>query len=561
MSFLRNISIRVMMLFIMGFFVVLWGSVSGYSLYSLKQVTLLLNDNSTQSKTQSYLTYGNDQYFRSVTRMARVMDYLQFNDAENAKKTLDMALTAINNTKDALGKFKAAPQIGVDKKITDEMVSSWSALLSTAIDPMYAALQKNDLEAFRSVFRKVYPPASWAFGDAAQKYTSAVTNADFLGAVNTHNDWTRNTLILALIISVIIFLISERYLTRYLVNPVTAIQAHLGKLIAGRLDQHLDEFGRNCAGRMIPDIKKLQLSLKDTVSLIRDTAEAIYQGATEIRQGNNDLSGRTEQQASALQETAASMEQLSSTVQHNAENVHQATKLAQEASDAATQGGKITNTVVETMDSITASSRKIGDITSVINGIAFQTNILALNAAVEAARAGEQGRGFAVVAGEVRSLAQRSAQAAKEIEGLIAESVSRVDVGSTQVKQAGEAMQTIIDTVSHVSNLIGEIASASDEQSRGISQIGQAVNEMDSVTQQNATLVQQAMAAISSLEEQARQLTQAVEVFHLGTEYRSATGNRGQADNLALKRPSLKGTMPALPPAGKTGGQDNWEKF
>ncbi|WP_407273553.1 methyl-accepting chemotaxis protein [Dickeya ananatis] len=561
MSFLRNIRIRVMMLFIMGFFVVLWGSVSGYSLYSLKQVTLLLNDNSTQSKTQSYLTYGNDQYFRSVTRMARVMDYLQFSDAENAKKTLDMAFTAINNSKDALGKFKTAPQIGVDKKITDDMVSSWSALISTAIDPMYTALQKNDLEAFRSIFRKVYPPASWAFGDAAQKYTAAVTNTDFLGAVNIHNDWTRNTLILALIISVIIFLVSERYLTRYLVNPLSVIQAHLGKLIAGRLDQHLDEFGRNCAGRMIPDIKKLQLSLKDTVSLIRDTAEAIYQRATEIRQGNNDLSGRTEQQASALQETAASMEQLSSTVQHNAENVHQATKLAQEASNAAIQGGKITNNVVETMDSITASSRKIADITSVINGIAFQTNILALNAAVEAARAGEQGRGFAVVAGEVRSLAQRSAQAAKEIEGLIAESVSRVDVGSTQVKQAGEAMQTIINTVSHVSNLIGEIASASDEQSRGISQIGQAVNEMDGVTQQNATLVQQAMAAIASLEEQARQLTQAVEVFHLGTEYRSAARNQGQADNLALKRPSLKATTPALPPAGKSGGQDNWEKF
>ncbi|NKI74755.1 methyl-accepting chemotaxis protein [Dickeya sp. CFBP 2040] len=557
MSFLRNISIRMMMLFIMGFFVVLWGGASGYSLLSLKQVTLLLSDNSVQGKTYSYLTYGNDQYFRSVTRMARVMDYLQFNDTENAKKTLDMALTAINNSKGALDKFKAAPQIGIDRKLTDEMVASWSTLLSTAIDPMYAALQKNDLEAFRSVFRKVYPPASWAFGDVAQKYTAAVTNSDFLGTVNTYNNWTRNVLILALIISVFIFLISERYLTTYLVNPITAIQGHLGKLIAGRLDQHLDEFGRNCAGRIIPDIKQLQFSLKDTVSLIRDTAEAIYQGATEIRQGNNDLSGRTEQQASALQETAASMEQLSSTVQHNAENVHQATKLAQEASDAAIQGGKITNNVVETMDSITASSNKIADITSVINGIAFQTNILALNAAVEAARAGEQGRGFAVVAGEVRSLAQRSAQAAKEIEGLIAESVSRVDMGSSQVKQAGEAMQTIINAVSHVSNLIGEIASASDEQSRGISQIGQAVNEMDGVTQQNATLVQQAMAAIASLEEQARQLTQAVEVFHLGNEHHSATGNM----SMALKRSSSKGTTPALPPANKTSGQGNWEQF
>ncbi|MEI7187251.1 methyl-accepting chemotaxis protein [Dickeya dianthicola] len=561
MSFLRNISIRVMILFIMGLFVVLWGGVSGFSLYSLKQVTTLLNDNSTQGRIYTYLVYGNDQYFRSVTRMARVMDYSQFGDTENAKKTLDSAQIAINNTKGALEKFKAADQIGVDKALVDNMITTWSALLNNGIDPMYRALQSNNLDEFRRIFRTVYPPASVAFGDVAQKYASVVTSTDYIGSVSSHNNWTRNVLILALVISVLIFLVSERYLTVYLVNPVAVIKAHLGKLIAGRLDQHLDEFGRNCAGRIIPDIKHLQLSLKDTVLLIRDTAEAIYQSATEIRQGNNDLSGRTEQQASALQETAASMEQLSSTVQHNAENVHQATKLAQEASDAAKQGGKITGNVVETMDSITASSRKIADITSVINGIAFQTNILALNAAVEAARAGEQGRGFAVVAGEVRSLAQRSAQAAKEIEGLIAESVSRVDIGSSQVKQAGDAMQMIIDVVSHVSNLIGEIASASDEQSRGISQIGQAVTEMDGVTQQNAALVQQAMAATASLEEQARQLTQAVEVFHLGSEHQTAAGRANPASNMALKRPAPRGTTPALPPARKASDQGNWEQF
>ncbi|MCA6998628.1 methyl-accepting chemotaxis protein [Dickeya solani] len=561
MSFLRDISIRVMMLFIMGFFVVLWGGASGFSLYSLKQVTTLLHDNSTQGRTYTYLVYGNDQYFRSVTRMARVMDYSQFSDAENAKKTLDSAQIAINNTKSALEKFKAADQVGVDKVLVDNMITTWSALISNGIEPMYRALQSNNLDEFRRIFRTVYPPASVAFGEVAQKYASVVTNSDYIDTVNSHNNWTRNVLILALVISVAIFLVSERYLTKYLVNPISVIKAHLGKLIAGRLDQHLAEFGRNCAGRIIPDIKQLQHSLKDTVALISSTAEAIYQGATEIRQGNNDLSSRTEQQASALQETAASMEQLSSTVQHNAENVHQATKLAHEATDAAKQGGKITDNVVETMDSITASSRKIADITSVINGIAFQTNILALNAAVEAARAGEQGRGFAVVAGEVRSLAQRSAQAAKEIEGLIAESVSRVDIGSSQVKQAGEAMGTIITAVSHVSDLIGEIASASDEQSRGISQIGQAVNEMDGVTQQNATLVQQAMAAIASLEEQAQQLTKAVEVFHLGSEYQTAAGRTRPAGNMALKRPALSGMAPALPPARTASDEGSWEKF
>ncbi|AIR68236.1 methyl-accepting chemotaxis protein [Dickeya fangzhongdai] len=561
MTFLRNISIKIMMLIIMGFFVVLWCGASGFSLYSLQHVTVLLNKSVSQKNSYSSLVYGNDQYFRSVTRMARVMDYLQFNDADNAKKTLDSAQNAINNTKDALEKFKTAEHVGIDKALADNMVTTWSNLISTGIEPMYSALRSNNLDEFRRIFRTVYPAASVAFGEVAQKYSSAITSSDYIQSVNAYNGWNRNVLVFALLMSLLVFVISERYLANYLVSPISSIKAHMSKLTAGRLDQHLAEFGRNCAGRIIPDIKQLQNSLINTVSLIRNSAETIYQGATEIRHGNNDLSSRTEQQASALQETAASMEQLSSTVLHNAENVHQASKLAGEATDAAKQGGKITNNVVETMDSITASSRKIADITSVINGIAFQTNILALNAAVEAARAGEQGRGFAVVAGEVRSLAQRSAQAAKEIEGLIAESVSRVDIGSSQVKQAGEAMGTIITAVSHVSDLIGEIASASDEQSRGIAQIGQAVNEMDGVTQQNAALVQQAMTAATSLEDQARQLTQAVEVFHLGSEHRTAAGRANPADNMALKRPALRGTTPALPPARKANEQDNWEKF
>ncbi|ACS86091.1 methyl-accepting chemotaxis protein [Musicola paradisiaca] len=558
MSFLKDISIRTMMLIILIFFLIAWGAASSYSLYSLSNVTTLLNKSGIQKNSYSYLVYGNDQYFRSVTRMARVMDYLQFNDAKNAQTTLDMAKTAIVNTKDALEKFNSVEHVGVDAETVSGMSNTWSALLTTAIEPMYAALQQNDLDKFRDIFRKIYPPASWAFGDAAQKYTKQITSTDYASAVTVQNNWNRNGLIAAMIVSLVIFVMVELYLTRYMVKPVNQIQAHMALLSAGRLDKELATFGRNCAGRIIPDINHLQQSLKKTVTLIRGTAEAVYQGVTEIREGNNDLSGRTEQQAASLQETAASMEQLSSTVQHNAANVHQATRLAQEASEAAKQGGKITDDVVGTMDSISASSRKIADITSVINSIAFQTNILALNAAVEAARAGEQGKGFAVVASEVRNLAQRSSQAAKEIETLIAESVSRVSTGASQVKQAGESMQTIITTVAHVSDLIAEIASASDEQSRGIIQIGQAVNEMDGVTQQNASLVQQAMAAAAALEDQARQLTEAVAVFHLddGRESRPST----PMPSPTLRRPALAATA-ALPPAKKAGGSDNWEKF
>ena len=237
----------------------------------------------------------------------------------------------------------------------------------------------------------------------------------------------------------------------------------------------------------------------------------------EIASGNTDLSSRTEQQASALEETAASMEQLTATVKQNADNARQASQLAKSASDTAQHGGKVVDSVVNTMHEIADSSKKIADIISVIDGIAFQTNILALNAAVEAARAGEQGRGFAVVAGEVRNLASRSAQAAKEIKALIEDSVSRVDTGSVLVESAGETMHDIVNAVTRVTDIMGEIASASDEQSRGIDQVALAVSEMDRVTQQNASLVQEAAAAAAALEEQASRLTQSVSTFRLAS--------------------------------------------
>ena len=233
----------------------------------------------------------------------------------------------------------------------------------------------------------------------------------------------------------------------------------------------------------------MQQELARTVSTVRDGADAIYTGASEIAVGNNDLSSRTEEQAASLEQTAASMEQLTATVKQNAENARQASQLALNASETAQQGGKVVDGVVKTMSDIAGSSKKIADITSVIDGIAFQTNILALNAAVEAARAGEQGRGFAVVAGEVRSLAQRSAQAAKEIKSLIEDSVNRVNAGSQLVGTAGETMSDIVNAVTRVTDIMGEIASASDEQSRGIDQVGQAVTEMDRVTQQNLSLI------------------------------------------------------------------------
>ncbi|ARL29324.1 methyl-accepting chemotaxis protein [Burkholderia pseudomallei] len=267
---------------------------------------------------------------------------------------------------------------------------------------------------------------------------------------------------------------------------------------------------------MMAAMRDMQGRLRSTIGGIRRAAESIAAASHEIASGNHDLSQRTEQQAASLEETAASMEELTATVKQNAENARQASGLANNASEIALKGNDVVSRVIGTMGEINDSSRKIADIIGVIDGIAFQTNILALNAAVEAARAGEQGRGFAVVAGEVRSLAQRSATAAKEIKQLIDASVERVNNGSALVGQAGETMTEILQAVRRVTDIMGEIAAASEEQSSGISQVGRAVTQMDEMTQQNAALVEEAAAAASSLQEQAARLRESVSAFQVG---------------------------------------------
>jgi methyl-accepting chemotaxis protein len=354
-------------------------------------------------------------------------------------------------------------------------------------------------------------------------------------------------------------------------NGLKEVVRVLGALSRGDLTEIITDEYFGTFGQLKDDSNATVESLKDLISGIKSSVDSITTAAKEIAAGNTDLSQRTEEQASSLEETASSMEELASTVKQNAENARQANQLASAASAVAVKGGAVVGEVVNTMSAINESSRKIVDIISVIDGIAFQTNILALNAAVEAARAGEQGRGFAVVAAEVRNLAQRSAAAAKEIKQLISDSVEKVEGGTKQVEQAGQTMEEIVTSVKRVTDIMAEIAAASAEQSSGIDQVNQAVTQMDEVTQQNAALVEQAAAAAESLEELATGLADSVSVFKLDNNG-GASKVRRLAASTRVAAPARVKTIPApTKPAAKPASSpkpqkipsdgEDWEEF
>ncbi|MCX2200884.1 MULTISPECIES: methyl-accepting chemotaxis protein [Pantoea] len=554
MGMLKNFTIRAVMLSILGLFCLLWSGVGLYSIHSLGALSEGNDVDRHLVEQMTVLSKGNDQYFRVITRLSRVME------SKAAGQTLsDEAYAPVQQALDSmtqqLARFKQLAPGPMNPDVVDGVIQSWQKLLDAGVTPQLQLARQASPDAYRQQANNVTPPLSRAFGISAEKFSQGA--AEKLDATRVEVDhltaMTKTIITITVIIGLFILLFTDRYLVAMLVRPLESIRTHFAVIATGDLSQPVSDFGRNCVGKLVPLLSAMQDSLREAVSAIRSGTENISRGAAEISAGNNDLSSRTEEQAAALEQTAASMEQLTATVKFNADNARQASLLAETATTTAQRGGQLVSEVVSTMDGISGSSKKIAEITNVINGIAFQTNILALNAAVEAARAGEQGRGFAVVASEVRNLAQRSANAAKEIATLIEDSVQRVGKGAELVSTTGGTMNNILKSVQDVDAIMKQIASASEEQSKGISQVGAAVTEMDSVTQQNASLVEEVSAAASALALQTEALQASVSKFRLSS-------NRQTAPVITNKPAAPKATVLNAPQA-KPADNGDWVTF
>ncbi|MBZ0059705.1 MULTISPECIES: methyl-accepting chemotaxis protein [Enterobacteriaceae] len=551
LGFLHHIRLLPLISSILGGIILLFALSAGLAGYFLLQADKDQQDVTSEIQVRTGLSNSSNHLRTARINMIHAGAASRIAEMDAMKKNIAEAEQRIKQSQDSFAIYmNRGVRTPADEALDGELKTNYQAYID-GMQPMLKYAKNGMFEAIINHENESARPLDDAYNEVLLKAIKIRTDRANMLTEQAHTRTQLGLMFmvgafgLALVLTVITFIV----LRRTVINPLQRAANRIAHIAKGDLTLAEDLTGRSEIGRLTHDLQTMQRSLVNTVGTVRQGAEEIYRGTSEISAGNTDLSSRTEQQAAAIEQTAASMEQLTATVKQNADNAHHASKLAEDASGKASRGGQMVSGVVKTMGNISSSSKKISEITAVINSIAFQTNILALNAAVEAARAGEQGRGFAVVASEVRTLASRSANAAKEIEGLISESVSLIDQGSGEVVAAGNTMNEIVEAVKRVTDIMLEIAAASDEQSRGIVQVSQAISEMDKVTQQNASLVEEASAAAASLEDQAARLTEAVGTFRL------------QGMNPARSSVQAAPAAPAAPLRPAVADGDNWETF
>lgn len=516
---LKTLSIRTGLLSLLAVMTLLLLLVSGIGIYALTQSSSSLQRiNHLQGEQLVQLNAGYTLILRArneAGQAVRMMEVGLLDDAAKSVKNINAEFAQAQKT------LKAVIDGGVTDPQGDALLKrvavSFAAYQEKGIAPMQAALNEQSADAYYDLLENSLVPVARQFNNDMQAFQawSETRGKAEVAAVQASKNRVMILIIVAALLTAGIIVLAWLALRHMLLKPLSSSIAQLEHVAAGDLTHALNAPASQEINRLNAAIEIMRQSLMESVLRVRDASAQIDTGSRELTAGNNHLAQRTESTATSLEQTAASMEEITATVRQNADNADQAHQMAQTVSDTADRGSEMVCYVIEKMRDIAGSSDRIADILSVIDGIAFQTNILALNASVEAARAGEQGRGFAVVAGEVRNLASRSADAAKEIRLLISDSQSHVNEGSELAQQAGETMDEIANEVMRMTKLMREIASASQEQSRGIEQVNIAVSQMDETAQQNAALVQQSSAATRSLEEQSRELIEAMSSFKL----------------------------------------------
>ena len=560
---LQNITIKSRLIFVLSFLCLqlVVGGVIG--IVSLK----FANDDMEMLYRERLVAIGEINGVASLMNRNQILLARAMTADSSKVAGLMSALEANRKEADALWTaYAKTPKKPEEQKLADQFAAARKTYLDEGLVPAVQAVRGEDtghaIELLHGPVSTLLLPTQTAI-DALIRLQSDGAKADFERSQTVYV-WVRNTCSAAVVLGMLLAIFIGVRLVRAITGPLDEAVRIASAVASGDLTQDIPVRANDETGKLMQALKRMNDSLVDIVGRVRTGTDTIVSASSQIASGNLDLSSRTEQQASSLEETASAMDELNSTVRQNEDNARQANQLALAASDVAARGGAVVSDVMQTMGAINAASHRIADIIGVIDGIAFQTNILALNAAVEAARAGEHGRGFAVVATEVRSLAQKSASAAREIKTLITDSVSQVEGGTKLAQQAGATMEEVVASVRRVTDMMGEISSASAEQSAGIGQVNQAITQMDQVTQQNAALVEQAAAAAGALQEQAQHLLTAVQVFrmHGGQAVASphaavAVAPAGQSTPARAARSEPRLPAPVSAPA--SGG--DWEEF